>query len=181
MIVAEHLRKDNIAEYLLYMWQVEDMIRAFGLDFDRLREGYLSRFSGLTPEQQKQQEEWYANLIDMMHREGVTQKGHLQLCRNVLIELEELHARLMASSRFPYYAAAYAAVLPVIVGLRHKNGSRDEHELETCFNFLYGIMLLRLQKKAVSNETEQAVKTVTAFLGTLADYYKKDKEEPLEF
>lgn len=181
MIVAEHLRKDNIAEYLLYMWQVEDMIRAFDLDFDRLREGYLSRFSGLTPEQQKQQEEWYANLIDMMHREGVTQKGHLQLCRNVLIELEELHARLMASSRFPYYHAAYAAVLPAIVGLRHKNGSKEEHELVTCFNFLYGIMLLRLQKKEVSNETEQAVKTVTAFLGTLADYYRKDKEEPLEF
>ena len=71
--------------------------------------------------------------------------------------------------------------MPVIVGLRHKNGSKDEHELVTCFNFLYGIMLLRLQKKNVSSETEQAVKTVTTFLGTLADYYRKDKEEPLEF
>jgi hypothetical protein len=42
-------------------------------------------------------------------------------------------------------------------------------------------MLLRLQKKPVSEDTEKSVKTVTVFLGTLADYYKKDKEEPIEF
>ena len=27
MIIAQQKRKENIAEYLLYMWQVEDMIR----------------------------------------------------------------------------------------------------------------------------------------------------------
>ena len=181
MFVAEHLRKDNIAEYLIYMWQVEDLLRAFGLDMERLREGYLSHFSQLTAAQKKQQEAWFAGLIDMMHREGVTEKGHLQLCRNVLLNLEELHGRLMASSKFPYYKAMYTGVLPIIVGLRHKNGNREESELETCFNFLYGIMLLRLQKKPVSDDTEQAVKSVTAFLGTLAGYYRKDKEEPIEF
>ena len=29
MFVANELRKKNIAEYLLYMWQIEDTIRAF--------------------------------------------------------------------------------------------------------------------------------------------------------
>ena len=27
MFIAQELRKNNIAEYLLYMWQVEDVIR----------------------------------------------------------------------------------------------------------------------------------------------------------
>ena len=182
MFVAEHLRKSNIAEYLIYMWQVEDLLRAFHLDFDKLKEGWLSQFSNLTPEQRSSQEEWYGHLIDMMHSEGVTEKGHLQINKNVLLNLEDLHSHLMASAKFPYYQAAYTNILPVIVGLRQKNGNKkEESELETCFNFLYGVMLLRLQKKPVSEDTEKLVKTVTVFLGTLADYYKKDKEEPIEF
>ena len=36
MIIAEQKRKENIAEYLLYMYQVEDMIRANGLDIESI-------------------------------------------------------------------------------------------------------------------------------------------------
>ena len=32
MIISEELKQNNIAEYILYMWQTEDMIRSF--DFD---------------------------------------------------------------------------------------------------------------------------------------------------
>ena len=32
MIIARQKRKENIAEYLLYMWQVEDLIRANKFD-----------------------------------------------------------------------------------------------------------------------------------------------------
>ncbi|MDE7144362.1 MAG: DUF4924 family protein, partial [Muribaculaceae bacterium] len=35
MIIASEKRKNNIAEYLLYMWQIEDIIRANNLDIDR--------------------------------------------------------------------------------------------------------------------------------------------------
>ena len=31
MKIASQKRKENIAEYLLYMWQIEDIIRANGL------------------------------------------------------------------------------------------------------------------------------------------------------
>ena len=34
MIIASQKKKENIAEYLLYMWQIEDIIRAYGLDID---------------------------------------------------------------------------------------------------------------------------------------------------
>lgn len=36
MIIAKKLKEQNIAEYLIYMWQVEDLIRANGCDIDRL-------------------------------------------------------------------------------------------------------------------------------------------------
>ena len=36
MIIARRKRKENIAEYLLYMWQVEDLIRANNFDMDSI-------------------------------------------------------------------------------------------------------------------------------------------------
>ena len=32
MFIAKQLKEKNIAEYLLYMWQVEDLLRANELD-----------------------------------------------------------------------------------------------------------------------------------------------------
>ena len=34
MYTASAKKKENIAEYLLYMWQIEDIIRAYKLDID---------------------------------------------------------------------------------------------------------------------------------------------------
>ena len=34
MIIAQQKRRENIAEYLLYLWQVEDLLRACHLDID---------------------------------------------------------------------------------------------------------------------------------------------------
>jgi hypothetical protein len=42
-------------------------------------------------------------------------------------------------------------------------------------------MLLRLQKKEITDKTQAAVKEITTFIGMLSDYYKKDKEEGLKF
>ena len=72
-------------------------------------------------------------------------------------------------------------VLPYIVELRNRGANKEENEIETCFNSLYGMMLLRLQKKDISPDTQHAVKEITTFIGMLSDYYKKDKEEGLKF
>lgn len=54
-------------------------------------------------------------------------------------------------------------------------------EIETCFDVLYGVMMLRLQKKEISQETNVAVKEISTLIGMLADYYQKDKTEGLVF
>ena len=179
MIISQQLRKTNIAEYLLYMWQVEDIIRAYGLDLSLIKREYISRFE-LTDEQREDMIDWYGNLIRMMREEGKTQQGHIQILQIVTQQMAELHEMLMQSPKFPFYSAEYYKVLPFIVELRSK-GSKDVGEIETCLNALYGVMMLRLQHKEVSASTEAAVKEITTFLGMLSDYYKKDKEEGLNF
>lgn len=73
MIIANKLRSSNRAEYLLYMWQVEDILRTYQCNIDRIKSEYLNRFT-LTPEQEKEVEEWYRNLCEMMISEGKEKK-----------------------------------------------------------------------------------------------------------
>lgn len=180
MITASQKKKENIAEYLLYMWQIEDLIRAFGLDIDKIQENIIDRHQDLTPEQRRDMTEWYESLIDMMRREGVAEKGHLQLNKNVIIALDDLNARLVKDPKYAKYAAEYYKVLPLIVDLRSKAGENKSGEIETLFNFLYGILLLRMQGKEISKETLTAMSEVSHFLGTLAAYYKKDFNNELD-
>ena len=93
MYISQKLQKENIAEYLLYMWQVEDLIRANGLDIDKLQESYLNRFK-LEGKEADAQREWYENLIEMMRSEGVQEKGHLQINKSVITMLNDLHNEL---------------------------------------------------------------------------------------
>ena len=180
MFIAQELRKNNIAEYLLYMWQVEDTIRAFGCSLSRIRREYIDRFD-YDDEQKEEEADWFGNLIKMMNEEGCREKGHLQINKVTLQLLSELHQQLLSSPKYPFYNSAYYKVLPFIVELRNRGDNKEVGETETCLNLLYGVMMLRLQKKEITTNTEHAVKEVSTFIGMLTDYYKKDKEEPLEF
>ena len=95
--------------------------------------------------------------------------------------MTDLHARLLSSTKFPFYNAAYFKALPFIVELRHKNGEKEEPELETCFEALYGILLLRLQKKEISPATAKAMESIADFISLLASYYEKDREGELDW
>ena len=179
MFIAQELRKKSIAEYLLYMWQMEDLIRAYGCSLARIRREYIDRFD-YTDEQKDEEIDWFGNLIRMMNEEGRRQEGHLQINKIIVKDLADLHNQLMLSGKFPFYNAEYYKVLPFIVELRNK-GDKDVNEIENCLDALYGVMLLRLQQKPVSDETESAIREITTFIGMLSDYYIKDRTEGLDF
>lgn len=180
MFVANQLKNTNRAELLLYLWQVEDILRAYKCDIDRLDEGYLTRFD-VTGEQKTQLRQWYADLCTMMLEEGVKESGHLQICKNILINLDDLHQQLLGSAKFPFYKEMYYRVLPFVVELRKKGVNTDESELQVCFNALYGYMMLRLKKQEISEDTQTAIKHISTLLGQLSDYYLKNQKEPIDF
>lgn len=180
MFTASAKKKENIAEYLLYMWQIEDIIRAYDLDMERISTNIVDAYTDLSAEQRTMLYEWYESLIDMMRSEGVAQQGHLQLNKNVIIDLTDLHLRLLKSTREPFYTAAFYKALPYIVELRAKSQGAQVGEIETCFNALYGILMLRLQKREVSADTLKAMKDITAFVTVLAEKYRLDKAGEME-
>ena len=178
MIIARQKRKENIAEYLLYMWQVEDLIRANKFDMDSINRTVIAHYD--QPEEVKKEiAQWYEELIEMMRSEGVMEKGHIQL-NNVIITLTDLHLRLLKSPKEMVYSAAYYKTLPYIVQLRAKSGGEDLPELETCFAAVYGYLLLRMQGKEVSAETLEGIKQISSFLALLAEKYREDMKGELK-
>ena len=178
MLIAQKKRKENISEYLLYMWQVEDLIRANHFDSDEIRRNLVDRYN--QPAAVKEEiARWYEELADMMRQEGVMERGHIQLNKNVIIALTDLHLRLLKSPKEMIYGSMYYKTLPYIVQLRAKSGGEDIPEIETCFTAVYGYLVLRMQGKEVSAETLEAIKQISAFLALLAEKYKDDMEGKL--
>lgn len=180
MFTASKKKRENIAEYLLYMWHIEDLIRANMLDLEKIDENIISKYTSLDSDQVKQLKDWYESLIDMMKREGIVEKGHLQLNKNVVIQLNDLHNQLLKDSKYADYSTEFYKTLPFIVELRAKSGNDKAGEIETCFNALYGIMMLRLAGKEVSGETALAIQQISRFLALLSKYYKLDYNNQLE-
>lgn len=179
MYTASEKRKQNIAEHLLYMWQIEDIIRANDLDIDKIKANVIDRYTSLTDDQRKEMESWYESLIDMMRSEGVQAKGHLQINQNILSSMVDLHQALLKDPKFPQYTSEFYKALPYIVELRAKSGNEKSGEVETCFNALYGMLMMRLSQKEITPQTADAIKQISAFIALLAHYYKLNDEEKL--
>lgn len=158
---------------------MEDLIRAYGFSLSKIRDQYISQFD-YSDEKKEEEIDWFGDLIRMMNEEGCRESGHLQINKIVVQDMTDLHNQLLASSKFPFYNAEYYKVLPFIVELRNK-GDKDISEVETCLNALYGIMMLRLQHKEISPDTDHAMKEITTFIGMLSDYYVKNRDEGLDF
>ncbi|MBO6125664.1 MAG: DUF4924 family protein [Bacteroidaceae bacterium] len=174
MIVAQKLRKQNISAYIIYMFQVEDIIRAYGLDVDRICKEYLPRFQ-YTEEQIADQREWYAGLIRMMKEEGVQESGHVQVVKNTLMLMAERHQELLADPKQPFYSAAYYKALPYIVELRSKGMGKEKNEIENCVDALYGATVLKMQGRELTDQTKQALQPITHLLEMLSKLYKSEE------
>ena len=145
------LKKNNIAEYILYLWQIEDYLRAF-------------------PQQAETNQELH-DLSNMMHQENIMEKGHLQLAQNALSELEDLHNDLLDQEAT--YRAAMIRLTPALNLLKAKTDRPTMSDVEACLILLYQIMLLKLQNSPISSETEQVQKQATQVLQYLSKTYKE--------
>ena len=146
-------KKDNIAEYVLYLWQMEDYLRAFPQHADATQE--------------------LRDLNEMMHREGIVEGGHLALANNALGELEDLHAQILNEDAM--YRAAIIRLQPSLNLLKAKTDRPTMSDIEACLLLLYQIMMLRLQKKEITPETASVQTQATQVLTFLSKTYHDDQ------
>lgn len=174
MLIAQAKRADNIAEYVLYMFQVEDLIRAHRFDIEALTYGYIHQ---MVPQEELRPKvvAWYEALIASMRKQKIETVGHVQEVQEVLIELFYLHNSLLNVAKDQQYIDVFRKADDHLREFRKISGASTFNDIETCFNALYGKLMLRLQGKEISPETEVAMQSFSAVLAHLAKAYHQSQ------
>jgi len=170
MIIAEQKRKENIAEYLLYMYQVEDLIRANELDLDRIEATLISKFE-VPYEVKREMREWYKTLITMMLDEQKEESGHLNILVNTAEQMSEMHEEILKQGIDNGYKSTYEKAKPHLEALRMRSGHSGETDIQVALNGLYGLLLLKLKKTLITPETTRAFDTIRELVAELSLRY----------
>lgn len=178
MLIARQKRKENLAEYILYMFQVEDIIRAFNFDQEKINLFVLSQYKS-DEKTTKEINEWYWNLAQMMKKEKITDKGHLVFITNLINELEEFHLKILQKDFDNEYTLLFKSSEGLINEFKQKseNLSGDVH---ACLYGVYMYLILKIQKKEVSKETTNAMKKFSSMLSYLSRIYRDFEQGNLE-
>jgi len=181
MLIAREKKESNIVEYLLYMYQIEDIIRSFQFNLDAINQSIVEQYDQSVA-MKAEISSWYEDLIFEMQAEAIQQKGHLQRLKKVIANLQELHQQLLTTFQDQAYIKLYdAAKIPLKELILKSKGQGLDSEIDLALHGLYGLLVLRLKKQPVGKETEVAMQQVSGFLAHLALQYKKRKEGKLEF
>ena len=118
-----------------------------------------------------------------MRLEKVEKSGHVQVVKNMVNELVELHYHLLNQAADAKYRQLFLAAANNLLDYRRKaNLPEDVSDVELALHALYGRLMLRLQKKEIHTQTEEAMGTFSRMLGYLAARYKQmEEEEAKEF
>lgn len=174
MNIARKKRRENIAEYVLYLWQLEDLLRALEFSPEKIYTTLVAPNKELDPQAQQFMLDWYLDMVNLLRTEGKSEKGHLEHTEHLIGELEDLHQHLLQAPVGVQYAALYAKLAPEISKLGH--GS----DIERCFRALYSVILCRL--KGVENEQyiNDVLELISPVVAKLVQIYHKVERGELD-
>lgn len=170
MLIAKQKAKNNIGEYLIYMFQIEDLIRAYNFDLDLIEKKIVNQYH--TNETTKTEiKNWYIGLTELMIEENLKDKGHLSFIENKINELFDFHLYLINKSDEKDYISLAMKNQAIINELKGKQ-KESINDIKAILNLIYGVYLLRLKKETVSNETMESVKNLSGLLALLSVKYR---------
>jgi hypothetical protein len=170
MIIAQQKKRENIAEYILYMYQVEDMIRANKLDLESIEQTLISKFE-VAYQVKREMREWYKTLITMMQDEQKEVSGHLNILENSVEQLHELHRQILDQAVDTSYKEVNERATIHLEALRMRSGRGKGNDIQVALNGLYGLLLLKLKKTPITEETMKAFDSIKELVAELSSRY----------
>lgn len=173
MDIAQRKRKENIGEYILYLWQLEDLLRAMQLSPEAI---YSQLVKPRQIDELAKQElfVWYVEVADLMRKEGKEEVGHLDHTLHLIADLENLHQQLMKLAEGEHYRELYAALAPELPRLKTAIGRPEMSDIEISFRALYSVVLHRIKGTAAASKyVEDVLEVVSPVVAELAMIYGK--------
>ncbi|MFR9602729.1 MAG: DUF4924 family protein [Rikenellaceae bacterium] len=179
MDTAQRLRHENIAEYILYIWQLEDLIRALQFSPEAIYSQFVAPRTQLSPQDQTTLLEWYVQIAELLQKEEKEEKGHIEHTLHLIADLHNLHLQLLKLPIGARYRALYAQLEEAIPDLRAviKNSVSDT---ELCFRALYATILYRVKGEGGKNAVADTIEYVSPVIAELAQIFRKSENGEID-
>lgn len=172
MLIALQKRRENIAEYILYLWQVEDLLRALQFSPEAIYSTLVARIEGADEQQKENIFNWYMQIVELLRKEGKEAQGHIDHTLHLVNDLHNLHLQLMKLPVGEHYRATYARLAAELPRLRTIMDNDDMSDTELCFRALYAAMLYRI-KGSGERAIEDTLAVISPAIGELAAIHGK--------
>lgn len=173
MDIAQAKRKENIAEYILYLWQIEDLLRALQFSPEAI-------YSQLVAPREVEEEQkhifllWYMDIVNLLRKEGKDESGHLEHTLHLIADMHNLHLQLMHHPIGEHYRNTFARLAPQLPSLRAMVKKEEISDTELAFRALYATMLYRIKGDKKREEAiRDTMELVSPVVAELADMYRK--------
>ncbi|MFI3258739.1 MAG: DUF4924 family protein [Rikenellaceae bacterium] len=173
MDIARSLRSQNIAEYILYLWQLEDLLRSVQFSPEAIYTKFVAPRTDLSPEQQHALLQWYVELGELLVSEGKRTTGHTDHTMHLISDLQDMHLRLQELPIGARYRALWISLSEVLPDLRAVAGDAAANvgDIELCFRALYGSILYRLKGQDGRGAVEDTLAYVSPAIAELVRIY----------
>jgi len=170
--IAERKRKENISEYLIHMYQSEDLIRAYEFNISEI-EKYVVSHLPLDDDEKTNTIKWYEGMIDSMEKENLKEKGHTQQLDKLVKSLEDLHQSLI--NKNDAYTEIYEKAKSHLESFRSQAGDELISDIQLCLNAVYGLLILRLNNRPIADEQMESVDVFGALLSYLSYIFRQQE------
>lgn len=168
MNLAESKKRNNISEYIIHLYQTEDLIRVYDFDMEKIEEYVIKH---IPVEDKTEVKRWYAKIADDMKSQGIEEKGHLKEVQEIALELSDLKNELLKEDED--FKKTYEDSLPHIQKSMELSHGLVQDEVQACLNGVYGLLLLRMNGKKVPEELMESINAFGNVLSYLSYKYKQ--------
>ena len=171
MILADKKKKSNIAEYIIHMYQTEDLIRVFECDIEKIKEYVIKHI----PEDDSSKEDmaiWYSDLLSKMTQQGILKEGHLQEINEIVVELELLKEQLLISDN--EFKRKYDEAKSDITEMKSLSNGLISSDVQVCLNGIYGLLIAKINGREIPKEFQAALDKFGNVLSHLSFRYSQE-------
>lgn len=173
MDIAQAKRRENIAEYILYLWQLEDLLRALQFSPEAIYSQLVAPRKELPEDRKSALLMWYMDLANLLQQEGKEEKGHLEHTLHLIADLHDLHLQLLKLPAGAHYRATFARLEPELPRLRSIMGNPSMNDTELCFRALYAAMLYRIKGDGEKSAVADTLEYISPVIAELAVIHGK--------
>ncbi len=173
MDIAQSKRKENIAEYILYLWQLEDILRGLQFSPEAIFSQLIEPRTDIGEDKKHLHLLWYIDITNLLKEEDKEEKGHLEHTLHLIDDMNNLHLQLQKLPIGEHYRKTLSNLTPLLPELRKILANDGVTDIELCFRALYATMLYRIKGEGAKSAVSDTLELISPVIAELSAMYRK--------